>query len=205
MWTSIAFCTPSGCIMPAEPTNMPCLMSAMVEGTIATNSGLSVMVSFNSAPSRFLTTKTGPSMRSTVPRIRTVSWAAAGKTIETEMKLAAASTRRDMRNMFTSLNFEWTASRFRYWDEAACRSTPLQPRQPAYIPGRLAAGTRRLFRLDAGVLDHLPPVRLFAREIAVELRRRTGDHDQPLVDAELLESLGLHGFRHGLVEAVDDL
>ena len=26
-------------------------------------------------PSRFLTTKTGPSMRSTVPRMRTVSWA----------------------------------------------------------------------------------------------------------------------------------
>jgi hypothetical protein len=43
-------------------------------------------------------------MRSIVPRIRTVSCADAGKTIETEMKLAAASMRRDMRDMFASLN-----------------------------------------------------------------------------------------------------
>jgi len=35
-----------------------------------------------------------------VPRIRTVSCAEAGKTIDTEMKLAAASTRRAMRDMF---------------------------------------------------------------------------------------------------------
>jgi hypothetical protein len=39
-----------------------------------------------------------------VPRIRTVSCADAGKTIETEMKLAAASMRRDMPDMFASPN-----------------------------------------------------------------------------------------------------
>jgi hypothetical protein len=43
-------------LVPAEPTNIPALMSAMVEGAIATNSGFSVTVSFSSAPSRFLTT-----------------------------------------------------------------------------------------------------------------------------------------------------
>jgi hypothetical protein len=39
-------------------------------------------------------------MRSIVPRIRTVSCADAGKASETEIKLAAASTRRDVRDMF---------------------------------------------------------------------------------------------------------
>ena len=55
MWTSIAFWVPSSCIIPAEPTNMPGLMSAMVAGAIATNSGGSLTVSFHSVPSRFLT------------------------------------------------------------------------------------------------------------------------------------------------------
>src|SRR5258708_36530020 len=39
-------------------------------------------------------------MRSIVPRIRTVSCADAGKVIETKMKLAAASTHRDVQDMF---------------------------------------------------------------------------------------------------------
>ena len=38
------------------PLIMPCLMSAILDGTITTNSGLSVSVSFTSLPSRFLTT-----------------------------------------------------------------------------------------------------------------------------------------------------
>ena len=64
-------------IVPADPTNMPGLMSLILAGMIATNSGLSVTVSLTSDPSRVLTTKTGPSMRSTVPRTRTVSSAEA--------------------------------------------------------------------------------------------------------------------------------
>jgi len=42
--------------MPAEPTNMPCLISVILDGTITTNMGLSVKLSLSSEPSRFLTT-----------------------------------------------------------------------------------------------------------------------------------------------------
>ena len=78
---------------------MPGLMSAIVAFTIATNSGLSVTVSFSSAPSRFLTTKTGPSTLSIVPRMRTVSCAEAGKATQTKAKQAAASVRGIMPDM----------------------------------------------------------------------------------------------------------
>ena len=54
--TSMAFWLPSGCVIPVEPTNMPGLMSAIVDFTIATYRRVSVTVSFSSAPSRFLTT-----------------------------------------------------------------------------------------------------------------------------------------------------
>ena len=58
--TSMAFWLPSGCVIPVEPTNMPGLMSAIDDFTIATNSGLSVTVNLTSAPSRFLITINRP-------------------------------------------------------------------------------------------------------------------------------------------------
>ena len=73
---------------------MPGLMSAIVDFTIATKSGLSVTVSFTSAPSRFLTTKIGPSTRSNVPRMRTVSCADTGNAAHIKAKLPAANARR---------------------------------------------------------------------------------------------------------------
>src|SRR5713226_7108814 len=63
----------------------------------------------------------------------------------------------------------------------------------------------RLFDLDPRVLDHLAPAFLLATKIAIELLRRTGDHDKALVDAELFESLGLNRRGGRLVEAVDDI
>jgi hypothetical protein len=42
-------------------------------------------------------------MRSTVPRMRTVSWADAGKAMQIETKLAAANMRRAISNMSSSL------------------------------------------------------------------------------------------------------
>jgi len=65
----------------AEPTNMPCLMSAIVEGAIATYSGLSVTVSFN--PRRHGSDHINRTIdTSMVPRMRTVSSAAeAGKIV----------------------------------------------------------------------------------------------------------------------------
>src|SRR5262245_58699052 len=75
-------------------------------------------------------------MRSIVPRIRTVSCADAGKTIETEMKLAAASMHRDMRDMFVSLNSNLTAGcSIVGGTRRHFGALPLQPRGLAYIPG----------------------------------------------------------------------
>src|SRR5438876_11467733 len=82
-------------------------------------------------------------MRSIVPRIRTVSCADAGKAIETEMKLTAASRRRDLRDMFALPEFELTADGSVVGTKAASpghfATLPLQPRGSAYIPGRVAA------------------------------------------------------------------
>src|SRR5437016_739033 len=93
-------------------------------------------------------------MRSTVPRIRTVSCADAGKAIETEMKLAVASTRRDMRDMFALPESELTADGSVVGTKSASPghsgALPLQPRGLAYIPGRAAA----LFKLDPRIRDH---------------------------------------------------
>src|ERR1700727_1108164 len=96
---------------------MPGLISAVVAFTIATNSGLSVTVSFSSAPSRFLTTKTGPSMLSIVPRMRTVSCAEAGKATQTKARQAAArlrdiSVRGIMLDITFLLGFDLTAEFF---------------------------------------------------------------------------------------------
>src|SRR5689334_16619972 len=80
-------------------------------------------------------------MRSTVPRIRTVSCAEAGRTIDTEMKLAAASTRRDTRDMFALP--ELTACGSVVGTKTASprhfAALPLQPRGLAYIPGTVRA------------------------------------------------------------------
>src|SRR5665647_774910 len=68
---------------------------------------------------------------------------------------------------------------------------------------RTAAGGKRLLDLDAGVLDHLAPAFLLAAHISIELLGRTGDHDEALVDAQPLESLGLNRPGGGFIEAVD--
>src|SRR5258708_26132242 len=104
MCTSMAFWLPSGCVIPVEPTNVPGLMSATVDFTHATNSGLSVTVNLASAPSRFLTTKIGPSTRSIVPRMRMVSCADAGATAQIMARLAAPSARRVRVCMVSSLS-----------------------------------------------------------------------------------------------------
>src|ERR1700730_2977265 len=73
MCTSTAFWLPSGCVIPVEPTNMPGLMSAIDDFTIATNSGLSVTVNLTSAPSPARRGRQGRSRR---PRAYVVTfWA----------------------------------------------------------------------------------------------------------------------------------
>ena len=62
---------PSGCGIAAMPTNKPGLMSASVALTTPTATAFSASTILSSAPSRDLTTKTGLSMRSIVPRTRT--------------------------------------------------------------------------------------------------------------------------------------
>src|SRR6476659_8337455 len=68
-----------------------------------------------------------------------------------------------------------------------------------------ASRSSHLLGLDAGVLDHLAPARFLARKIAVERVWRLCHHDQALIRTELLECLGLNGFRRRPVETVDDL
>src|ERR1700756_1089868 len=183
----MAFWLPSGWVTPVEPTNMPGLMSAIVDFTIATNSGLSVTVSFSSAPSRFLTTYTGPSTRSMVPRIRTVSCADAGKAMQIKAKLKAASVRCTIPYMMTS----------RILTPDFGDGLPATPPTPGYsgikagnwLLGSCRAATvrKRLFDVDSCILDQLAPALFLATHISIEFLRRARDHDEPLIHGQLLE------------------
>src|SRR5260221_7803375 len=130
-------------------------------------------------------------MRSTAPRMRTVSCAETGRSMQMEKKLAAASTRRAMPDMDILPVFEWLVDGL-VVEANAVYATP-------------GGQKYSLFRLDAGVLDHLAPARFLDLKIAIERLRRLRDHDEALVDAEFFESLGLDGFCGRFVETVDDV
>src|ERR1700687_2138655 len=70
---------------------------------------------------------------------------------------------------------------------------------------RHAAAAIDLFDPDPRVLDHLASAHLLAAKISLELFGRARDHDQALVLAQSLESLGLNRRGGGFVEAGDDV
>src|SRR3981081_3046941 len=85
------------------------------------------------------------------------------------------------------------------------RATPRglgsQPQRSALVPGRSPrtfarsrlTAVPRLFDLDPCVLDHLAPAFFLATKVCIERFGRLRDHDEALVHAEPLESLGLDG------------
>src|SRR5216684_1605253 len=135
-------------------------------------------------------------MRSMVPRMRTVSWAEAGKARQIEAKPMAARLRAipyicNLPDFFDAFSLQHPQS-------------PIIPKRVWNREGHAACNRPApLFDFDPGVLNHLAPARFLAAHIAVEFRRRTRHHHQALVDAQLLERRGFHRFGGGLVATVD--
>src|ERR1700754_5010987 len=125
-------------------------------------------------------------MRSTVPRTRTVSCADAGSAKQTRTKLETANARGNFPTMTISQGLRqylcYTGSEVLF-QRNRCEGRPT------------------LVRLDSSLLDLLAPASFLA-EIAVELGWRTRGQHQPLIDAELLEGVGLDRAGCRLVETV---
>src|SRR5215831_13694710 len=114
-------------------------------------------------------------MRSTVPRMRTVSCADAGRANETRAKLEATSTHRNFSAMTDSGGCMMFWQHRRFGNIPAANAITPRPiwRPRCYRRNvRLSRQAPGLLGLDAGVLDDPAPALLFLAEIAVERGRR---------------------------------